>query len=430
VGLADKIPAKYLPLFGNWSARLRHSEAVAQEQDQDALLQRQGPINYDNVAMRVAMTSRSSEIAGKGFNLFVGGDAGFSYDDTAEEIKAKTGVDLGPLEEHRQSDGTIRVDDSALVQQVVDKLTSELGPTFAETQEAIAAIDAEQTSITALLQKWDTDRQAQELKAAQREFDALQRQLKIDAARSSVQIISTAIGFGNPKLAEEVSVTGNAMIQVAEAFNGYSATAARLGDLAKMVGGSAGLGQGLASVVLTGNVVGAALQVFDLFSRKGPSPEQRMNQMLLEQIQALRQQVEQLRTEMHDRFDRVDLALNRIYDTIEDRFDKVDWTLGVLTGDMIEIQSALFDLQADLNRLESRIVDYLDDISRMDLRLAINYYLGYEAVTGLPMPYSPEYLYAQNLFYTWVTDFANDELHAGPLMRDFTPGGIYDEFQN
>ncbi len=427
---SDGVLSDYIPLVGTWRSYLRHSEQKALDQNQLQLMRTVDSANVLDVAMRVVRAAKANPENGAAFDRLLGIHAGILHDDDPEEITAKTGIDLGPvLEPHRDPDGVIRVDNSALVQEAVDVIAANIEPTLSATRNAIVELDAEQQDILALIKKWENDRAAQEAEANRREFDALQRQLTIDAARSSVQLIATAISFGDPELAEEVSITGNAVIQVADAFNSYSATAARLGDLAETFGGSAELGKGLASVVLTGNVVGAAMQVFNLFSKKGPSPEQRMNQMILEQLLALRQQVAQLRTEMHERFDRIDSALNQIYDTLDERLDQVDWNLGVLTGDVTEIQTTLFDLQSDLSRMERNLHAYMDAISQMDLRLEINYALGFEERTGLHLPYHPDYLDAENQFFTWVTDFANDALHAGPESRDYSPSGIHDQFE-
>ena len=61
---------------------------------------------------------------------------------------------------------------------------------------------------------------------------------------------------------------------------------------------------------MTGNVLGAVMNIeISLFGDSEPSPEQ----MILEEIGKLRQEVNQLRIEMHDRFDRIDEELNEIY---------------------------------------------------------------------------------------------------------------------
>ena len=64
----------------------------------------------------------------------------------------------------------------------------------------------------------------------------------------------------------------------------------------------------LSTVVMTGsNVLGAVMSVVALFGEGEPTPDQ----MILEEIVKLRQQVDQLRTEMHDRFDQIDIQLGK-----------------------------------------------------------------------------------------------------------------------
>ena len=119
--------------------------------------------------------------------------------------------------------------------------------------------------------------------------------LKLQAAASSVYILSTLVGQVDAKLGRDIATVGNASIQVASAVSKFTQTAAALG----------GLGKALGSVVLTGDIFGAALQIFNMFGSSGPSSDE----IILGQLQKLREELHQIRVEMHERFDRVDQAL-------------------------------------------------------------------------------------------------------------------------
>lgn len=123
---------------------------------------------------------------------------------------------------------------------------------------------------------------------------------------------------------------------------------------------------------------------------------------------------------MHDRFDRVDQALNKIYETLNDRFDKIDLQLGRLNANVEEIQRSLFGLQADIDRLEKNLYSFLNAGFRRDLKEAINGAIDYRQRTGVQMSYAPEYVNYENKFYTWATSNASDELQAGANNRSFT----------
>jgi hypothetical protein len=178
--------------------------------------------------------------------------------------------------------------------------------------------------------------------------------------------------------------------------------------------------------MLTGNIVGAAMQIVSLFGDQGPSPEQ----LILEQLPQLRQQIAELRVELHERFDRIDTALNQIYDTLVQRFDRIDWRLGRLNGKVEEILTALFGLQADLNRVQRNIYAFLEDGFRMELREAINGCLRYRERAGVDMPYQLMFLNGcENVFQTWATEHAANQLYAGPDVRDFRDSALFTELE-
>ena len=55
--------------------------------------------------------------------------------------------------------------------------------------------------------------------------------------------------------------------------------------------------------------MGAAMNIVSLFGQSGPT----IHQVMLDELKAIRQQIVDLSKQMNDRFNRVDLQLNRIY---------------------------------------------------------------------------------------------------------------------
>jgi hypothetical protein len=174
---------------------------------------------------------------------------------------------------------------------------------------------------------------------------------------------------------------------------------------------------------MTGNVLGAVMNVVSLFGPQQPTPEQ----MILEEIGKLRQQVDQLRTEMHTRFDQVDKQLTTIYSTMHERFNQIDIKLGKITTSLEEIQQSLLNLGMALDRMERNNFEYFDALGRRPLREAINGALGYEERTGLEMPYQPDFVNYENIFHTWGTINAFDALSAGPTERNYSDGQVLAE---
>jgi HAMP domain-containing protein len=259
------------------------------------------------------------------------------------------------------------------------------------------------------------DERARQEAQALAEAKAQEHRLKLQVAQSTINIVATLASYIDPELGKQISVIGNSALQIAEAYSSWSKAVAGLGTLDAL--GSLG------TAAMTGNVISAVLNVVSLFGPSQPTPEQ----MILEEIGKLRQQVNELRTEMHDRFDRVDAQLNTIYTTLQDRFDKIDLRLGKIEGDIEEVQQTLGRLEQSLSRIERNSFEFLDATNRRPLLNAINGGLGYRERTGLDMPYQPDFVRYENDFHSWGTLFAFDALSAGPTQRDYRDTAVLTE---
>jgi hypothetical protein len=290
-----------------------------------------------------------------------------------------------------------------------------LGAVMAETGEDLKAIDAQQDELIAFVKQWKADQVAAELERQERAREAAERQLKLQAAGAAIDLLSTFVGLVDPKLGRELAVAGRAGLEIYEAVVNYTQMAATFGSL----------GSGLGAVVLTGSVVGSMMNVTSLFGESGPPPEQ----LILEELRALREQVAQLHQDMHDRFDRVDVALNEIYTTINDRFNQVDLQLGKIRGDIKQIQQDLLRVELALYQLEARNHEIMVAAARRDLLMAINGAIGYKERTGLDMPYQPDYVTYENLFHSWAAIHAFDALSTGPTKRSYTDADVLRELR-
>jgi hypothetical protein len=280
-----------------------------------------------------------------------------------------------------------------------------------DMQQTLVEIDANQKVVV----DWINDQEKQKTVQALAAAKAAEAQLTLAAFRSSISILSTLTGFLDPEFGEDFAVLGNAALDIGTAVQGLmtaSAGLSALGDIAS-----------LGTVVMTGNVLGAVMNVVSLFGDDGPSPEQ----MILEEIGKLRQEVNQLRGEMHDRFDRIDEELNTIYTGMMERFDLIDIQLGKINGKLDVIQESLIALDLRLSRLERNTFELIDAVGRRPLLGAINGGLGYQERTGLPMPYQPEFVEFENTLHTWGTINAFDALAIGPSQRNYSPEALLAE---
>ncbi|MCB0188490.1 MAG: hypothetical protein KDE31_29670, partial [Caldilineaceae bacterium] len=330
---------------------------------------------------------------------------GVSIRDSAKTIMAND-TDLMIPEGIRNKiadDGTVTIslnELNAMTKAEFDKINV----TIDQIQTTIKDIDERQKVIVDYLSK-QAERQAEQEAARKK---AEEYQLKINAFQSGLSILTTITAQIDPERAKQVSVVGTSFLQTAVAINGWIKGTAGKDPLDKVFS--------LSTVVMTGNVLGAVMNVISLFGDSGPTPEEQ----ILEEIGRLRQQVNELRVEMHDRFDRIDQGLNSIYTTMHDRFDQIDIQLGKINGNIIEVQQSLLELDLKLSRIERNNFEFLNALGRRPLIDAINGGLGYQERTGQPMPFQPEFVEFENTVHSWGTIHAFDPLNAGPTQRDYS----------
>ena len=146
---------------------------------------------------------------------------------------------------------------------------------------------------------------------AQRDAEAARRQEEqratFDTAgyRAAGNLAATVIGFSDPELGRQIRATNDAVFRVRDAIEAFEA--------ARDVGANLTL----ASFALTGNVVGASLALMSAFGDSGPSADE----IILEQIHKLREEVQEVRKEMHERFDQVRNEMHRRFEGVHDQLD-------------------------------------------------------------------------------------------------------------
>jgi hypothetical protein len=214
---------------------------------------------------------------------------------------------------------------------------------------------------------------------------------------------------GDPNLAQEVATVGGAAIRVAKAVEGVS----------DAIGGEEGLFS-LTGSIATGNLIGAALDVFSIFGGGSTAPNP--NQVILEQISAVRQDIANLGRNMNARFDQVDSALTNIMAQLDYNLSLTTNGLVWIEGNLGQIRVSLLDLQGQVHRLESDTYSWLNVIGDRPLQEALNIGLGYETTYGTPLPYTnnnQNFVTYENTFYTWAVNNSTDLL-SEPNGGDYT----------
>jgi hypothetical protein len=200
------------------------------------------------------------------------------------------------------------------------QLAMELG----KVRKALSDLDKAQTA-------YFTAASEEERKRIAGEAEKARYDINIEGAKSSVYLLSTFAAFlHNPNLAHTITVTGNATIQVVDAVQKYNSAISI---------SQTSLNRAASSVTLAANWVGAGLAIASLMQPGGSS-----DQIIMDQLNAIRQQLVLLRQEMHDRFDRIDLKLNQLFDAMGNQFEVL---VTLLNNQQVSLGEISFDRELD-----------------------------------------------------------------------------------
>lgn len=288
---------------------------------------------------------------------------------------------------------------------------NELSTTMDEIVATAKEIDQKQTGVV----EYNNNPQKKEEAKKLAKEKAEETEQKFKKAEATINATAIILGQLDAKLAKQFKTVTSSYLEIVKSVNGWLEATAGLGSLDKIFSFS--------TVIMTGNVLGAVMNIVSLFGESKPSPEEQ----ILAEIGKLRQQVNKLRQEMHARFDRIDAQLNTIFTTMQARFDQIDIQLGQINGNIRDVQRSLIDLDLRLSQFERNNFELLNVLGRRPLLDAINSGLDYQRITGSPMPFQPEFISFERTFHTWGTVHAFDPLNTGPSQRDYSDGALLRE---
>ena len=299
--------------------------------------------------------------------------------------------------------GSLKLDD--LKTKVIDDLGS-LDDEIAGARGQLRAMDQQQKDILGYLK----DEQKARLAAEAAEKEAKARQSRIDASRAGLYLLTQAVGTIDPKAAKQLNAIGGAAIDIATTVSKWAGDVASLGLVDKIFN--------LGTVIATGNIVSAVSQLVSSFMG-GQSGEG----AILEEVKALRHEVEELHTDMTERFNRVDATLNTIYKDMTDRFDRIDAEFGKVTSLVQQTQAELLQVRAQLDRLEGNMFLLAQDNLLHDFNLHADGALGYqEHYKGAPIPVAT-FKEAESFFYSWATNDAKLGSWTAPEAKTYDNDG-------
>jgi hypothetical protein len=298
-----------------------------------------------------------------------------------------------------QADPSLKLDVDQLRQSVTEDFTATqdlLKAGFTEVKGALADINATLGDLKGTQKSiltWITDQDRQKAAAARAAEAQRVVDLQWQAAASALGAISAIAKVFDPKLGADVAKFGGAGLQVLQAGSQLVQACTLVSqELSEGLKAATALG----SAVATGNFIGAAFQLISLFTDQGPSPDQ----MILQQIDGLRTQINDFHADVDARLDRVDHKLNVIYQGVMTELGRIDWQNARLTDTVADIATRLTGLTLQLTGLEAQIISYFQTEDRAPLRETID-----DALTrtqrNLPMTAS-DYAGFEAFLHEWV----------------------------
>lgn len=178
-----------------------------------------------------------------------------------------------------------------------------------------------------------------------------------------------------------------------------------VGSLAEL-GAAYATGNVFGGIVATADTVSGILGLADLLGDGPPSADEQ----IFTQIAELRQQVEDMRVQMHERFDIVDAKLDVIFSTMVAAFGMIQDGINQLLADIASVRGSL-------DRIEAALFGFAQNVLLVDLTLQTDAVLDYRAKTGSDLSYndfSPSFVGGASGLTTFATFTAQTSAFAGP----------------
>ena len=296
----------------------------------------------------------SNETARQVIDTFFGTQWGVFTTQSTDSILHDPGFGNNPaiemLQQRLQANGTILVSLKDLAD-ASKQQGATLNESIQQNTSLLATISRDQQSLISYVNQWDKRAVQIDPERRQAELD----DLRLRGASAAVYLLST-FAKSNPAVSRAISVAGTTAISIVRSLRQYGRDTATGGD-----------GFPFGAVVLSGDIIGGALNLMSLVGMGGPTPEE----LILEQLHALRDQIKDLHQEMSERFDRIDSQFGELFAILTANFDNLNFRLNelnrsvqVVNARLQNVEAQLFDAQASIYQLEHRVHAYFEDQAR------------------------------------------------------------------
>ncbi|MCK2241417.1 MULTISPECIES: hypothetical protein [unclassified Crossiella] len=228
--------------------------------------------------------------------------------------------------------------------------------------------------------------------------DEEKRKGYIDTAKGGLDGLAFIAGLIDPDFGKRITKFAEGAVKVAYAVN-KAVTAFTLINSAFS----------LATAAFTGNVIGAISSLIGVFGVGGPTIEQQ----IMEQIKAMREQLEKLQQNMNDRFDKVDAKLDNIYNRMIDEFRKLEKGVDWVRQNTVQLLEKLTSFSVELQVVGTTLLKAIAGLYKLDRWGKIDLYVDYKRKQGQDLPQAG-FIQGESDFWVTAVQAPTNELFVVP----------------
>ncbi|MGO1052577.1 hypothetical protein [Crossiella sp. CA198] len=244
-----------------------------------------------------------------------------------------------------------------------------------------------------------TPREPTEAQKETARAEEAKRQDFIDGAEAGLNAMAWLVGRVNPDLSRQISKFTAGAVQVAAAVN-KAITAFRVINSVFS----------LATVAFTGNVIGAISTLVSVFGGAGPD----VNQQILDEIKAMREQLASIQQNMNERFDKVDAKLTQIYDRMLGEFKRLESGVAYVRANTESILAGLTSLSAQNQIIGSTLLKAVAGLYELNKWEMVDATIDYKRKRGgAELPHA-KFTDAESAFYTMGVQAPTNNLFVVP----------------
>jgi len=229
-------------------------------------------------------------------------------------------------------------------------------------------------------------------------------------AQNGISGIAQVIAIIDPEAANLINATATILVSAATAISDFAKTTTTLNQL---LGTASVIGEAVGGALLTGDMVGALMSIIGLFAGPAPNPQMVLLQSVQKAINQVGQQVTALKKDVDARLDHIDAILSTVIQQVQAGFTALSDLAAINQSTLVSISSMLVQLAEQVNRVDTdmqawlQLVEVQTGLLEQGENPVLDWrYTHIDPADILPSGADPNFVAADNTFYTWATGIA------------------------